>query len=146
MPERRAKARKYTGAEIQSQVQAYARTLGLTLVRRNTGAARYPNADGTTRLVRFGRPGDLDLEGLIESGSNRGKTILVEAKATGELPTPDQYKRIMETNRAGGLAVYFDSLDVAMRVLPRILNGARVRYLDIRTAEITYPEAEASDG
>lgn len=138
----RPKARKYTGAEVQSQVRAYAATLGLRLVRRNTGAARYPNADGTTRLVRYGRPGDPDLEGLIDRGPHKGKTILVELKATGELPTAAQYERIVETNRAGGLALWLDSLDMAMRVLPHILNGASVRYVDVTEAEITYPEVE----
>lgn len=124
------------------QVADYCRALGLAVERRNTGVATYANADGSGRKVRFGIVGDPDLEMTIDRGPNEGRVLHVECKATGELPAMSQFDRIERLNQVGRIAIWVDSLDTAMRVLPEILKGARVRYLDMTTAEVYYPGAE----
>lgn len=137
---------RYNGGDVMRQVQAYAKMLGLHLERQNTGAARYPNADGSERLVRYGTPGAGDLVGVIPSGPNEGRHIEVECKATNELPTMHQFDRIVRINQAGGIAFWVDSLEMAMYVLQEIMKGARIRYLDITRAEVFFPCAEAPRG
>jgi len=141
MPEPRV---RYTGAEVQGQVADFCRALGLSVVRHNTGAARYPNRDGTTRLVRFNEKGTPDLEIVIDRGPHRGKSMFVETKATGEQPTMTQYDWIVRRNAAGSLAFWTDSLDVAMAVIPEILKGKRIVYESIDRAVIEFDEPGAA--
>lgn len=126
---------RYTGTEVQRQVADYCRALGLPVERRNTGAARYANPDGSTRLVRYGIPGDPDLEVTLPDG----RVLHVEAKATGELPTMLQFDRIVRLNMVGRVAIWVDSLDTVMRVLPEVLEGAKVRYTSMTVAEVYRP-------
>lgn len=135
----------YTGAQVQAQVIDYCRALGLHVERKNTGAARYRNADGRERVVRFNEPGTADLECLIQSGPNKGKHISIECKATGERPTMHQFDRIMRINQVGGIALWVDSLDTAVAVLPHVMRGARIRYIDELVADIIYQSDESHD-
>ena len=133
---------RYSGAEVQAQVMDYARTLGLPVERRNVGVATYTNPDGTERKVRYGIPGDPDLEITIPSGPNAGRVLHIEAKATGELPTFAQLNRIMRLNQVGRIAMWTDSLDTVIKVLPEIIKGGRIRYITDTRAEIYFPDAE----
>jgi hypothetical protein len=76
-----------------------------------------------------------------------GRTLHIEAKATGELPSIEQGQRILEINASGGLAMWTPSLDVVMQVLPVLLaDPARRIYYTSRTrAEICRPETFTGD-
>lgn len=100
-------------------------TLGVNVERQNTGVGRYPNADGTTREVRFGRKGNLDLVGDID-----GRRFELEVKRPrshgGKLPTPEQYRRMNEINEAGGVAFWVYDPAQLFEMIPLIRAGLRV--------------------
>jgi hypothetical protein len=95
---------------------------GVACDRRNTGVAEYPNADGTVRKVRFGTPGDSDITGVLSDG----RRLDLEIKRVGKRPTAAQLDRLRRTNAAGGVGLWVDSSAVLVRLLPRLLAGARI--------------------
>jgi len=81
--------------------------------RMNTGAAKFKDAKGKARFVRFGFPGMSDIIGQFKDGT----FLAIEAKRPkGEGPTDDQ-KAFMETvNNNGGRAGVARSVDDIDRI------------------------------
>jgi hypothetical protein len=130
-----------TGGQVQELVKDYlARVLGVAIERNNTGAGTYTNADGSARKVRYGAVGAGDLRGTLKDG----RTIEVEAKATGELPTEAQMARVNRLNELGGVGIWTDELDFMLKVMPYILQGYSIRYdeRDWRQAYLSPPKAK----
>jgi hypothetical protein len=121
-----------TEAQVLAQVLEAASMLGLDLDRQNTGAGVNPSG----KIVRFGKPGDSDLNGQIDRGPNAGRVLMVEvkrerfdpSKARGEERErfEKQLARLRRTNAQGGIAFWCDdSLDFIM-IMRHVLAGARV--------------------
>lgn len=111
-----------TEADVTAQVVAYCRCLGLVLERQNTGAAHYPNRDGTTRLVRYGTPGAADWTATLPDG----RRLELEIKRPGARPTQVQLDRLQQICASNGVGFWTDSVDHLMAVLPHVLAGASV--------------------
>jgi hypothetical protein len=65
------------------------------------------------RFVRVGRRGDPDIGGILKGG----RTLGIEVKRPGEVPSEIQWQRINEINAAGGLAGWADSVEMALALL-----------------------------
>lgn len=113
------------------QVLDYLAALGLEPERQNTGVGVYANRDGTERQVRYGNKGDLDIRLTLKDG----RTCEIEAKAEprgkvargkAETPTPEQWERIRKLNAKGGVAFWTNDVGHVMRIMPHVLDGARV--------------------
>lgn len=116
-----------TEAEVlRSVVKAFA-TLGVRVERQNTGVGFYPNADGSLRRVRYGRPGNLDLCGTIPTD---GRRLEVEVKRPGKRPTPAQLERIRAINGDKGVAFWIDDASQVLRIMPLILAGGWIEEDD----------------
>ena len=114
-----------TEAQVLSQVLEALAMYGIDAGRQNTGAAVNPKG----QMVRFGTPGDADIQGLLPDG----RCLHVEVKREGFNPSRDrgdrwqrQLARLRRTNAQGGVGLWVsDAADLA-RVLPRLLAGWRV--------------------
>jgi len=106
-----------TEADILRQCHAYLTGVrGWFCWRASTGAARYRNADGTQRLMRFGPLGQPDILGVIP---HCGRLLAVEIKRPGRSPTRAQADFLDRVNRSGGLAFVAHSLDELIESLAR---------------------------
>jgi hypothetical protein len=134
-----------TEAEVLTQVLQAASMLGLDLDRRNTGAG----VNQAGKMVRFGKPGDSDLNGQIDRGPNAGRRIDVEIKREGFNPAKargeererfeKQLARLRRTNEQGGIAFWCDdSLDFIM-IMQHVLAGARVHEPGYSRPTVYYP-------
>jgi hypothetical protein len=137
-----------TEAEVLTQVLQSASMLGLDLDRRNTGAG----VNQAGKMVRFGKPGDSDLNGQIDRGPNAGRRIDVEIKREGFNPAKargeererfeKQLARLQRTNTQGGIAFWCDdSLDFIM-IMRHVLAGARVDEPGYGRPTVYYPEEQ----
>lgn len=109
-----------TEADILRQCFQYLQTVRRYMVwRSSTGAARYTNRDGTTRLMRFGPLGQPDILGVIP---HLGRLLAVEIKRPGRSPTRAQADFLDRVNRSGGLAFCVHSLQELIEGLQRELE------------------------
>lgn len=81
--------------------------------RFNTGVARYEDASGDDRIVRFAFKGCSDILGQMKDG----RFLAVECKRIGEHPTPEQTAFLLQVHRANGLAFVARSVDDVLRAL-----------------------------
>jgi hypothetical protein len=92
---------------------------GVPCWRNNCGAARYTNAAGRPRLVRFGAVGSSDILGVLPP---EGRLLAIEVKGrTGKL-TPTQAAFLDNVRAAGGLALVVRDVRDLQRALE--LEGA----------------------
>jgi len=103
-------------ADIVHACVDYLRYRGYLVWRASTGAARYPNADGTHRLMRFGPVGQPDIFAVIP---HAGRLLAVECKQPGRHATPAQADFLGRINRAGGLGIVVHSLNELIEALAR---------------------------
>jgi hypothetical protein len=118
-------SRSSVGRQLERDVLAgcleACRVLGIDAARRNTGAMAIGG-----RHVRFGTTGDPDIDGTIPRGPHRGKRLGIEIKRPGQHPTPEQLSRLEAIRAAGGLAFWCDDAGDCIRVLGRLMEGARI--------------------
>lgn len=107
-------------------VLAALRAFGIDARRQNTGAARFDDGRGGSRLVRFGERGNPDVTGTLPGG----RRLDLEVKAPGKRPTPEQLDRLRRTNAAGGVGLWVDDAAQMPRILGRLLDGWRVEIDD----------------
>lgn len=113
--------------DVQAQVLEIAGLHGLVLRRQNTGVGTYANADGSSRHVRYGDPGDSDLTGTWGlPGRWQGRRIDVEVKAPGKRPTPEQLAKLRRLNDEGGIGIWTDSPEHFEKAIRRLKEGWRV--------------------
>jgi len=110
-----------TESDILKQCHAYLTGVrGWFCWRASTGCARYPNRDGSHRLMRFGPVGCSDLLAVIgQPGPHHGRLLAVEVKRPARSPTRAQADFLDRVNRAGGLAFVVHSLDELIESLAR---------------------------
>jgi hypothetical protein len=108
--------------DVLSGCLAACRALGIAAERRNVGQMKVGG-----RTVRFGRTGAADITGTIPRGLHQGKRLEIEVKRPGERPRPAQLERLTETRAAGGIAFWIDDAGDCLRVLRRVLDGARIQ-------------------
>jgi hypothetical protein len=77
--------------------------------RQNTGGAVFTGVHGERYYVRFGETGMSDISGIV-----RGYRLEAEAKAPGEEPTELQHAWLHLIAMNGGVALWFDSLEMCM--------------------------------
>lgn len=119
---------KIKESEILEQCVEALVSLGVQVERQNTGVGSYGNKDGSTRQVRFGKKGNLDLAGSID-GRKFELEVKRPRKAGGKLPTADQFRRMNKINEQGGVAFWvYDPADL-FRMIPLIRSGLRT-YID----------------
>jgi hypothetical protein len=134
-----------TEHEVLAQVLQASAMLGLDLSRQNVGAGVNPSG----KIVRFGKPGDSDLNGQIDRGPNAGRVLMVEVKREGFDPDKArgeererferQLARLRRTNAQGGIAFWCDdSLDFIM-IMRHVLAGARVDEPGYGRPTVYYP-------
>jgi hypothetical protein len=121
-----------TEAQVLAQILEAASMLGLDLDRRNTGAGVNPSG----KMVRFGKPGDSDLNGTLPDG----RTLHVECKHECFEPTKlrgekrehfeRQLTRLQKTNALGGVGFFCDRSDVFLRVMQIVLRGGWVEQTE----------------
>lgn len=106
---------KATGNEtaLVKACLALLRLRGILAWRCNTGCARYTDATGGKRLVRFGVPGMSDILCVLPGG----RFLAVECKVGRNQLTSDQAVFLARVNAAGGLGVCVRSVDELEAVL-----------------------------
>lgn len=98
---------------------------GCRVERRNTGAWKIiDERTGKARWVRFGEPGGADLFGCFPDGRH----FELEVKRKDERPRLEQVRWLRSANRWAP-AFWVDSDDALRRILPALIEGARVVYL-----------------
>lgn len=105
-----SKASKGAGGVVEKDIQdsileylAYKRILAW---RNNTGAARFPGANGgKDRFIRFSRPGASDIFAI-----RHGQFIAIEVKKPGGILSDKQREFLDEVKEAGGIAIVAFSL------------------------------------
>lgn len=134
-------------AEVMQQVLEAAAMLGLDLSRQNTGAGVNPAG----KTIRFGRPGNSDLSGVLPDG----RAVMVELKH--ENFDPDklrgakkdhfnrQLARLQKTNSLGGVGFFCDNAEVFLRVMQIVLRGGRVDESGYSNLIVYDPDIEATD-
>lgn len=106
-----AKARKPLESDIQRAVLAFLDHHPRVLVwRMNTGAMRVTGKGGRPRVMRFGRPGQADITGLIRPW---GVRLEIEVKRPGEKQTEEQVAFGLAIGAAGGVYIVVHSVDEA---------------------------------
>jgi hypothetical protein len=114
----RAKASRRREGDLVRAILDFLASRRIWAMRLNTGAARYRNRDGSTRLVRFGRKGAPDILAIAPvKGQRWGVAVLIEAKRTGQSPDRLQVFRIGQLNDSGALAFSATSLEEVRQVL-----------------------------
>lgn len=98
------------------------KVFGIEARRQNTGAATNPAG----RLVRFGQPGQADVTGTLPWG----RRLEIEVKAPGKRPTAKQLEYLRATNEAGAVGLWIDDPAELARILPKLIEGARVEIDD----------------
>jgi hypothetical protein len=121
-----------TEAQVMAQILEAASMLGLDLDRRNTGAGVNPSG----KIVRFGKPGDSDLAGVLPDG----RAIMIECKHEAFDPTKlrgekkahfdRQLARLRKTNALGGVGFFCDDSEVFIRVMQIVLRGGWVEQTE----------------
>jgi hypothetical protein len=94
------------------------RVFGVEARRQNTGAALNPRG----QMVRFGEPGQADITGTLPWG----RRLEIEAKAPGKRPTAKQLDYLRRINESGGVGIWIDDPAELARILPKLIDGARV--------------------
>lgn len=92
--------------------------------RMNTGAMERTNAAGRKRFVRFGRPGQADITGILRPWGIR---LEIEVKRPGGEPTRDQIEFCDAVQSAGGVYFVVHSVEEAKRQLDATLRALRER-------------------
>lgn len=93
--------------DIMRLIQLKASEMGGRLLRNNIGAFK----DKAGQWIRFG-VGGLGGSDLMGWMSPNAKFTVVEVKVPGEEPTEDQYKFLDTINKAGGIGIWADSVDM----------------------------------
>jgi hypothetical protein len=128
--------------EVQAGCLEALAMFGIDAGRQNTGVGTYSNADGSTRLVRYGRPGDPDISGTLPDG----RRLDLECKRVGKRPTAKQLDRLMRTNAGGGVGLWVDDPAELAKVLPKLLAGGRIEVEPDGRQWIVTDEPEAVQG
>jgi hypothetical protein len=103
-------------SDLVRQCLDYLRLRRVPCWRQNVGAARYTNAAGRARLVRYGTPGAADVLGVLPPG---GRLLAVECKRDGNPPTDAQRAFLRCVAEAGGLAVVAHGVEDLAEALRR---------------------------
>jgi hypothetical protein len=67
-----------------------------------------------------------------------GRAGAIECKATDEIPTIEQFRRILEINKAGGFAFWCDAVDLPMQILPYAVPTRRIAYISITQPVVAF--------
>jgi hypothetical protein len=118
MPRAKSKPPKVPEADVLKAVLDCLRIWGLEPRRKNTGAALNPRG----QMVRFGQPGDPDVETTLPGG----RLCQIEVKAPGKRPKPEQFDRLRLCNEQGGVGLWVDDAGELARILPKLCAGAKV--------------------
>lgn len=96
---------------------------GVLCWRRNTGVGRLHGFH-----VRFGKVNAADIEGIGPEGVH----IEAEAKKTDDKPNEDQLAWLEDIRSRGGIAFWFDSLEMCIREWNHalLIQDVPVRYLN----------------
>jgi hypothetical protein len=116
---------------VQKSIIAQLGHLGISLERRNVGAARYRNPrTGKTRLVRFAKAGQSDLWGMDwPRNLPWGRHWEIETKRWGEKPTDPQLEWLWKAMSRGCVAFWVDNAATAERVARAVLDGGRIIWI-----------------
>jgi hypothetical protein len=107
---------------VLREALAALRDLGIPASRRNVGAVRSLHK-GQERLIRFGTPGEADIQGVILTD---GRLLAIEVKRKGKRPTPKQYAYLRAVLASNGVAFWIDDAAVLWRIVPKLLAGCRI--------------------
>jgi hypothetical protein len=118
-----------TEKQVLAQILEALLAFGIDVERQNTGAGINP----TGRAIRFGKPGNADISGMLPDG----RKLDIEIKREGFDPSKlrgakrehfeRQLSRLRKTNENGGVGLWTDDAEEFMRViLPLLLDGSSV--------------------
>jgi hypothetical protein len=112
-----------TETQILAQCLDLLACYGVDADRQNTGGVIVEDKKrDRLRYIRFGKPGNTDITGMLPDG----RKLDIEVKRPGKKPTPEQYARIRKTNAMNGVGFWIDDVSVLQKVLPIVLAGGRV--------------------
>lgn len=107
--------------QVQAPCIGVLESFGLRVHRRNVTKVPFQGKT-KTYWVAFNEPGMADLWAILPGGLH----LEVEVKAPGEVPTDDQVAWLVDVNHRGGVGLWTDDHLWLARVLPWVLDGARV--------------------
>lgn len=117
-----------TERQVLEQIIEASRMLGLDLDRQNTGAGTNPSG----KLVRFGKPGDSDMKGVLPDG----RALMVEVKREHFDPSKlrgekrehfdRQLARLQRTNEQNGVGFWTDDSELFIKVIRWCIDGGSV--------------------
>lgn len=116
-------------SKIQKSIIVRLDRLGIKLWRRNVGAMKRKNKDGSTRYIRFNKTGQSDLWGT-DKHQPWARHWEIETKRLDEKPTPKQLAWLKMISGRGCVAFWSDNANVAERVAESILEGGRIIWHD----------------
>lgn len=99
-------------SDIQALILIYVTSLpGSYFERRNTGASKYPDANGKEWFVRFGVKGAPDIQGVLKTQWG-GQAIAIECKRLkGGKQSTEQKQWQKNFERGGGIYILARSVD-----------------------------------
>lgn len=115
---------------IQNEIlRAIGSRADLYIARRNVGLARDPN---TGRVVRFGVPGEADLQGVLtvacRCGVLHGVALALEVKTPTGRQSPVQRRWARAWTRRGGVYHVVRSVEDAEQALARTIAAAQEQH------------------
>lgn len=115
---------------IQNEIlRAIGSRADLYIARRNVGLARDPN---TGRVVRFGVPGEADLQGVLtvacRCGALHGVALALEVKTPTGRQSPVQRRWEQAWTRRGGVYHVVRSVEDAEQALARTIAAAQEQH------------------
>lgn len=110
-----------TEKEILKSCLALLSARGVFAWRVNVGATAL-EFDGKKRLVRYGKPGQSDIAGILPSG----RFICIETKRPRNRPTPLQIAWMREVIQHKGVAFWVTSAKMLDQLLNHIVHGGTI--------------------
>ena len=108
---------KRTETEIQKDIVQVLESVGILIMRNNTGRVKAVGGG----WMNLGIPGGSDLIGMLKNG----RFLAIEVKALGKYPTADQKAFLKRVNDGGGLGFVARTIeDVTFRIF-REMNEVR---------------------
>ena len=112
---------------LKSAVIGYLKATGVEVWNNPTGLARFQNKDGDDRVVPYGKVGSSDIFGVLPED---GRFLCVETKIHPNKPTHYQWRWMLQMQRAKAVALWINSIEELMLVMPRIRKGAWIKTVD----------------
>jgi hypothetical protein len=122
------------GKVLEGTLEALALFGSAIELDRNNVGGMYDQKTG--QYTRFGKAGELDIEGYIRRGPNEGKVLAIETKRGGFNPTKVtgeekerfeiQRHRMHDINMSKGIAFWVRDPAEVVPAIQKILAGARV--------------------